>query len=256
MNVWEGTGDNGILLWCFTVLLLRPLLGNIVWVAWSRNIRHWLLLLNMWYSTWMLYCLHKMRMCCRIMPKCRYEICLFSPLLEGDQLCAGHLNPFLGGSFPLREMTGVLCDRIVNQAWIFHALWLRELVLCELSFLCLPFISVTDCKSCHFNAALLVPRLICANVVVELWKQGLRGLMGSCSSQNTRKTGKGRKVIIRVYGQDVDMRNIRVLWCQNTELRYGALNASKHSQGFYPCCFVLRLVSQAGRMQKFTKRMF
>lgn len=113
-------------------------------------------------------------------------------------------------AFPLREMTGVLCDRIVNQAWIFHALWLRELVLCELSFLCLPFISVTDCKSCHFSAALLVPRLICANVVVELWKRGLGGLMGSCSSQNTRKTGKGRKVIIRADGQAVDMRNIRV----------------------------------------------
>lgn len=75
-------------------------------------------------------------------------------------------------------------------------------------------------KSCHFNAALLVPSLVCANVVVELWKQGLGGLMGSCSSQNTQKAGKGRKVIIRARGRVVDMRNVRVLWCQNTELRH------------------------------------
>jgi len=97
---------------------------------------------------------------------------------------------------------------------------LRELVLYELSCLCLPFISVTDCKSCHFNAALLVPGLICANVVVELWKQGLRGLMGSCSSQNAQKAGKGRKVIIRARGQNVDVRNVRELWCQNPQLQY------------------------------------
>lgn len=95
---------------------------------------------------------------------------------------------------------------------------MRELVLYELSCLCLPFISVTDCKSCHFNAALLVLSLICANVVVELWKQGLRGLMGSCSSQNAQKAGRGRKVITRACGRDADMRNVRVLWCQNTGL--------------------------------------
>lgn len=82
-------------------------------------------------------------------------------------------------------------------------------MLYELSCLCLPFISVTGCTSRHFNAALLVLGRICANVVVELCKQGLGGLMGSCSSQNVQKAGKGRKVIIRSCGQDVDMRNVR-----------------------------------------------
>lgn len=139
------------------------------------------------------------------------------------------LNPFLGGSYGLKEMAEVLCDRIVNHAWIFHAVWLRELVLYELSCLCLPFISVTDCKSCHFNAALLVLGRICANVVVELWKQGLRGLMGLCSSQNVQRAGKGRKVIIGSCGRDVDMRNVRDFWCQNTKLQYWLLVTSKHS---------------------------
>lgn len=92
-------------------------------------------------------------------------------------------------------------------------------MLYELSCLCLPFISVTDCKGSHFNAALLVLGRICANVVVQLWKQGLGGLMGSCSSQNAQKAGKGRKVIIRSCGQDVDMRNVKDFWCQNTELQ-------------------------------------
>lgn len=39
-----------------------------------------------------------------------------SPSVEGDQLCVGHLHPFLGGSFCRREMTRVLCDGTVNHA--------------------------------------------------------------------------------------------------------------------------------------------
>lgn len=36
--------------------------------------------------------------------------------LEGDQLRVGHFKSILSGSFCLKEMVEVLCDRIVNHA--------------------------------------------------------------------------------------------------------------------------------------------
>lgn len=40
----------------------------------------------------------------------------FSPSDLKDHLHVGHFKSILGGSFCLREMVGVLCDRIVNHA--------------------------------------------------------------------------------------------------------------------------------------------